>query len=77
MKAFVLIYTELGFEEQIKEELQNINGVKNIYVVYGIYDIIVEIETESMSDIKKIVFNNIRTLKHIKKTVTLTTLEEK
>jgi DNA-binding Lrp family transcriptional regulator len=73
MKAYVLVDTELGYEEQVVKELENIDGITNKYIVYGIHDIIVEIETENMDDIKKIVFEKIRPLRYVKKTITLTT----
>jgi DNA-binding Lrp family transcriptional regulator len=73
MKAYVLLDTELGYEELVINELDNVEGIKNKYIVYGIHDIIVEIETETMDDIKKIVFDKIRNLEYVKNTITLTT----
>lgn len=73
MKAYVLLDTELGCEEQVLSELGTFEGIQNKYIVYGIHDIIVEIESENVDDIKKLVFEKIRPLKYVKNTSTLIT----
>jgi DNA-binding Lrp family transcriptional regulator len=73
MKAYVLLDTELGCEEQAIAELGRFEGIQNKYVVYGIHDIIVEIESENVDDVKKLVFEKIRPLKYVKNTSTLIT----
>ena len=37
--AFVLLNTELGSEDSIVKELRNLEGVKEVFQVYGVYDI--------------------------------------
>lgn len=54
------------------KELKKIQSVKNIQGVFGIYDIIVKIETDSADYTKEIVSNQIRIIKNVKSTVTLT-----
>jgi len=39
-KAFVLMNAELGSEDSIVGELRRIEGVKEVYQVYGVYDIV-------------------------------------
>lgn len=73
MKAYVLLDTELGCEEQVLTELGTFEGIQNKYIIYGIHDIIVEIESENVDDIKKLVFEKIRPLKYVKNTSTLIT----
>jgi DNA-binding Lrp family transcriptional regulator len=43
-KAFVLINAEIGFEDEVLKSLKKIENVKEAYMVYGIYDIIVRVE---------------------------------
>ena len=38
--AFVLLNTELGSEDSIVKELRNLEGVKEVFQVYGVYYII-------------------------------------
>lgn len=73
MKAYILINSELGREADIISVLENVKEINNIYSLYGIYDLIVEMEAETMDLIKEIVFNKIRRLDHVKSTITLLT----
>lgn len=76
MKAYVLINTELGQEAEVVKELKNVDGITGIHSLYGIYDVIVQVEAESMDRVKEIVFNNIRRLDSVKTTITLITYGE-
>jgi DNA-binding Lrp family transcriptional regulator len=69
--AFVLINTELGFEEAIISGLKKIEGVKEVYQVYGVYDIVVKIEAETMEKLKDMVTWKIRHLDRVRSTLTL------
>jgi len=72
-KAFVLINSELGHEADLQSRLKKIEGVVGVYVVYGVYDLMVEVAAESELKLKDVVFSEIRTLEHVKSTLTLTT----
>jgi len=73
-KAFVLVNTEMGSEEELQSELKKVEGVVGVYQVYGVYDVIVEVEAESDQKLKEILFSRIRVLKHVRSTLTLTTV---
>ena len=73
MKAYVLVNTELGQEASVVEELSVVPGINSANSLYGIYDVIVEVEAETMEKVKEIVFNNIRRLDSVKTTITLIT----
>ena len=45
--AFVLINADLGAEEQLVKDLKGTENVKEVYVVYGVYDIVAKIEGET------------------------------
>jgi len=72
-KAFVLINTDLGSEDEIQSELKKLEGIAGVYQVYGVFDAIIEVEAESDQKLKEIIFSRIRTLKHVRSTLTLTT----
>jgi DNA-binding Lrp family transcriptional regulator len=76
LKAYVLLNTELGEEPEVVKALKGIMEIKNIYIVYGIFDIIIEIEVDTMDKVKEIVFNKIRRLNIVKSTITLVTYGE-
>ncbi len=76
MKAFVLLNTELGMESKIIEALNGVEEITSIHSLYGIYDLILEMEADSMDNIKEVVFNKIRRLDNVKSTITLLTYGE-
>lgn len=74
MKAYVLMNTELAKEEEVVKELMKIEGVREAYALYGIYDVIAEVEAESMEKIREIVLTRIRRLENVRTTITLITM---
>jgi DNA-binding Lrp family transcriptional regulator len=73
MKAYVLLNAELGQETSIIDALQGVKEIIKIHSLYGIYDLIIEMEADSMDRVKEVVFNNVRRLDHVKSTITLLT----
>ncbi len=76
MKAFVLIDTELGQEEQVVKLVKKIDEAVKVYIVYGIHDVIAVLEAESQDMLKDTIFNKIRVIEQVKKTITLVTYGE-
>lgn len=76
MKAFVLVDTELGQEKQVVKLLKKIDEAVKVYIVYGIHDVITVLEAESQDMLKDIIFNKIRVIEQVKKTITLVTYGE-
>jgi len=72
-KAFVLVNTDLGSDDELQSELKKVEGVVGVYQVYGVYDLLVEVEAESDQKLKETIFSRIRVLKHVRSTLTLTT----
>jgi DNA-binding Lrp family transcriptional regulator len=69
--AFVLINAELGSEEEVVKELKKLPNVKEVYVVYGVYDLIVKVEAESLDKLKEYIFSKIRQMDKIRSTLTM------
>ncbi len=46
-KAFVFINVEPGSETEVLERLRKVPEVKESYFVYGVYDIVAKVETDS------------------------------
>jgi DNA-binding Lrp family transcriptional regulator len=76
MKAYVLINTELGQEQSVVDTLSEVPEITDVHSLYGIYDVIAQVEAESMDRVKEIVFNKIRRLQTVKTTITLITYGE-
>ncbi len=46
--AYVLINSDLGYEEQIIEEVRHISDVKEVHGTFGVYDILAKVESDSV-----------------------------
>jgi len=75
-KAYFLINTKLGSEQEVTEALRGVKEITAVYSIYGVYDLIVEVEAETMDKVKEIVFNKIRSLDQVESTITLITYGE-
>ena len=69
--AFVLINAELGAEGEILKGLKDLPEVKEAFMVYGVYDIIARIQTETMQDLKDVLNWKIRRLDNVRSTLTM------
>jgi len=73
-KAFVLINTNPGTDTVLQAELKKVEGIVEVYLVYGVFDMVAVIEAESEEELKDIVFSRIRALKYLRSTLTLNVL---
>ncbi len=71
VKAYVLIVTDPGRTRHVTEALSGIPHVRAVSEVMGPYDIVVEIETDSLTEIPPILSEQIRTLEGIQSTTSL------
>lgn len=69
--AYVLIKSELGAEEKIKEDLEKIEQVKKVERTFGDYDMVVKMESEHVEKIRETIAWNIKKLDKIRSTLTL------
>jgi len=74
--AFVLINCDLGFEEQIIEELKHISDVKEVHGTFGAYDILAKVESDQASTLRETITGKIRHIGRVRSTLTLTVIEE-
>jgi DNA-binding Lrp family transcriptional regulator len=76
MIAFILINAELGKENRVFTLVRALPEVKEAYMVYGVYDIIIKVEAETTQAIKDVVFSKIRRIDNVRSTVTMMVLGE-
>jgi DNA-binding Lrp family transcriptional regulator len=69
--AFVLINAEIGSETEVLKDLKAIPEVKEAHMVYGVYDIIARIGTETMQDLKDTISWKVRRLDKVRSTLTM------
>jgi DNA-binding Lrp family transcriptional regulator len=72
--AFVMVNTVPDKMESVLENIIEVDGVEEAYMLYGVYDIIAKINAENTKTVKKVVLN-IRRLEHILSTLTLPGLQ--
>jgi DNA-binding Lrp family transcriptional regulator len=70
-KAYVLMSCEIGTEHDLLLQLKKIDGVKDVTITYGDYDLVVETETENEGKMNELIAAKIRKLEKIRSTVTL------
>ncbi len=75
--AFVLINTEIGFEDNVLTQLKKLENIKEAYVTYGVYDIVAKVESDSMNKLKDTISQNIRRLEKVRSTLTMIVVEGK
>ena len=73
-KGFVLINCDLGSEEYVVDELNNIPEVTNAYITFGAYDIVAIINADTQEDFEETVSIKIRKLSRVLRTMTLNVL---
>ena len=75
-KAFVLMNAELGSEDSIVNELKKLEGVKEVYQVYGVYDIVAQVEANTMERVKETITWKLRKLNGVKSTLACKNLSD-
>jgi DNA-binding Lrp family transcriptional regulator len=75
--AFVLINTEIGSESDVLKELKTVEGVEEASAVYGVYDIVARVKSETMDRLKEIVTWRIRRLDKVRSTLTMIVVEDR
>ena len=69
--GFILITTEPGYENQVREDVSKIDCVKGQWIVFGNHDLFVKVEAQNELELTKCIVQNIRAVKGINETRTL------
>lgn len=70
-KAYVLINCETGYETLVAKSIKSIDDIVTCNIVYGEYDIIVEVTSDTLKQLEYIIQKRIRTISKIQSTMTL------
>ena len=73
--AYVLINCNLGSEATIIDELKHLDNVKEVHGVFGAYDIITKVESDSVENLRDAITWKIRKLNRVRSTFTLLAIE--
>ena len=69
--GYVLIHCRNSCENYVIEQLKKIDTIKEIQGVFGIYDILIKVETNDKETFIETISSQIRTIDKLKSTLTL------
>ena len=70
-KAYILINCQTGYEKQVAISIKSIDNIITCNIVYGVYDLIVEIMFDTTNQLQDIIQKKIRNVSRIQSTMTL------
>jgi len=73
--CYVLVNVDPGYEEKVLSAVRKVEQVKDCHRVYGVYDMVVKVESNSMDSLKEIVTWKIRRLEGVRSTLTAIVIE--
>ncbi|MEB3851629.1 MAG: Lrp/AsnC ligand binding domain-containing protein [Desulfurococcales archaeon] len=68
--AIIMINVDVGKENELADKILEIPQVKDVYVVYGVHDIIAIVEAASMDELRSTITDRIRRMDGVKSTMT-------
>jgi DNA-binding Lrp family transcriptional regulator len=77
VKVFVFINTEPGKEKEILQRLREAEGVREVYMVYGVYDIVAVVEADTVESVKEVILASIRRIEGVRTTMSMIVIEGK
>ena len=74
--AYVLVKSKMAHEMEVMKEILKLENVKEVRGTFGVYDILVKIEAGSNSVIEKTITKEIRIIRNVLSTTTLSVIPE-
>lgn len=69
--AIVILNTDIGKENEVAEEISGIPGVEASQVVYGVYDIVASVSSDTNDLLESLIMKRIRQVPFVRSTLTL------
>ena len=73
--AYVLINCDLGSEDDIIRELKKMPETVEVSGVYGVYDIIAKVSSDSMEKLRETITWHVRKIDKVRSTLTMIVIE--
>lgn len=70
-RAIVLVNLSPGAEEQSLAALKGVPGIKSVYQLYGLYDLLVMVEGEDDQVVKSVIADSLRSKPGVVSTITM------
>ncbi len=71
--GLVLVRLQAGKETQTMTKIKDIKGISHVSAVYGRWDLVVDIETDDLPQMSRLVVEKLRTIPGVLTTETLVT----
>ena len=75
-KAFILVNVESGSEDDVLKQVKTMPFVEEVYVSYGVYDLILKVKANTMAELKDDVTKKVRQIKQVRSSLTLIMVED-
>jgi DNA-binding Lrp family transcriptional regulator len=69
--AYVLLTTEIGAEKHVLDSLKKISGVQEAHSLWGVYDIIANVQADDMEQLKTIITSGINKIGKVNSKLTM------
>ncbi|MCX8195902.1 MAG: Lrp/AsnC ligand binding domain-containing protein [Acidilobaceae archaeon] len=69
-EAIVMINVDTGKEDEIFNKLLELPEVQEVYMIYGVHDIMVILRTSDMDSMRNVITQKIRKMSGVKSTIT-------
>ena len=69
--AFILMNVKVGTDREVVAQLRRLEGVKAVYEVYAVYDILAIVEGGTMAELNDLVNSKIRKIENVTSTNTV------
>lgn len=76
IKTYVLIVTDPGKTKSVFDRIKEVERVVEVHQVMGPYDILVEIEVDSLQDVPSVLGEKIRVVEGVQSTTSLVALPD-
>ena len=73
--VYVLLRIKPGMDRTVLHDVKKLSQVKAVETVYGEYDMLINVEIETLEALDSFIFDTIRTIKGVESTTTLITME--
>ena len=70
-KAIVLITADPGKDRKVAGNVKNVEGVQNVYLAAGRYDVVAEVQTPDDNSMLALIYDKIRVVDDIRDTHTM------
>jgi len=74
-KAYVLLTVDLESKKEVLDLLTEILEVKEAYQLYGVYDLIIQVEAETRQELKDLI-NRIKVIGKIRSTMSMICIKD-